>query len=90
MALAPGQTMESAYGKKFDPSWQPVASSTVKAQAAALDQGKSITSAPTRSSDRSTKGQAATKLGDEGGRRKKSRRHSKKTKRTRRRHTRKH
>jgi hypothetical protein len=68
--------------------WQPKASELVKAQAKHLDEGKSLSSMPTKApSERSTKGVPAKKMG-EGGRRK-SRRHSKKTKRTRR-HSRKH
>jgi len=64
--------------------WKPTASKLVEAQAAHLDAGKPLSSMPTKEpSERSTKGVPAKKFG-EGGRRRKSRRHSKKSKKTRR------
>ena len=95
MALPAGKTIKEVYGKDVDVSAPIKASPLLEAQAKHLDEGKSLSSMPTKEpSGRSTKGVAAKKLEDEeekGGRRKsRRRRHSKKTKRTRRRHTRKH
>ena len=90
MALPAGKTIKEVYGKDVDVKAPLKVSPLLEAQAKHLDEGKSLSSLPTKVSERSTKGVAAKKDGEEGGRRKsRRRRHSKKTKRTRR-HSRKH
>ena len=62
--------MEQAYGKAYDPSWQPRSTAALENLAAQVDKG---TQQPaTRESSRSTKGQPAERT-NMGGKRKKSR-----------------
>lgn len=82
MALPPGKTIKEVYGRDVDVNAPFKVSPQLEAQVKAMDEGKSASSVGTRVSGRETKGKPASKLG-EGGRRK-SRRHSKKTKKTRR------
>ncbi len=93
MALPPGKTIKEVYGKDVDVNAPLKVSPLVKAQVDKMDaelaKGESASSVPSRVSERSTKGKPATKLGDEGGRRRRTRRRARKHKKTRR-HGRKH
>ena len=89
MALPPGKTIKEVYGKDVDVNAPLKVSPLVEAQAKALDEGTKFPTSVPRESERSTKGKPASKLGDEGGRRRRSRRRTRKHKKTRR-HHRKH
>jgi hypothetical protein len=71
MATQRGQTMEQAYGKAYDSSWQPVATSALEKAATQVDKGAQKIA--TRESTRETKGRPAERTNMGGRRGKKSR-----------------